>query len=129
MANEKLAQPIIGALENDVSEIYAHDDSIVDIPLPVPPPTALVDAAIDLFSQMVIDQPVKIQESAFALIAASISDPALIRNAGRKAALTSNIVIALSLALPNQGHRGLRGVTQSERVRTLILDVLKVIAK
>ena len=121
-----MAQPIIGALENDVSELYAYGDATVDLPLPVPPTTALIDAAIDLFSQMVIDQPTKIQESAFTLIAASIGDGNLARNVSRKAAVTNNIVIALSKALPSQSYRGLKSVMESERARTMVLEVLKV---
>lgn len=96
------------------------------MPLPVSPTTALVDSAIDLFSQMVLDQPVKIQESAFAQIAACISDTALLRNNGRKAAVTNNIVIALSKAFANPTNRGLKGISQSGRVRTLVLDILQV---
>jgi len=119
-------QPVIGALENDISEAYSHGGEVIEMPLPVPPATALVDAAIDLFSQMIVDQPVKIQESAFALIAASIGDGNLVRNGGRKAAITNNIVIALSQALPSYGYKGLRGVNESERVRSLILEILKV---
>ena len=126
MADEKVAQPIIGALENDVSEMYSHGERITEMPLPVPPATALVDAAIDLFSLMVIDQPVKIQESAFALIAASVGDGNLVRNAGRKAAVTNNIVIALSQALPSHAYRGFKGVNESDRLRNLILEILKV---
>ena len=123
---EKLAQPIIGALENDVSEMYSYGEKITEIPLPVPPATALVDAAIDLFSHMVIDQPVKIQESAFALIAASVGDGNLVRNAARKAAVINNIVIALCQALPTRAYRGFKGVNESEGVRSLILEILKV---
>jgi hypothetical protein len=96
------------------------------MPLPVSPTTALVDSAIDLFSQMVLDQPVKIQESAFAQIAACISDTALMRNNGRKAAVTNNIVIALSKAFASPTNRGLKGISQSGRVRTLVLDILQV---
>lgn len=125
-ADQKIAQPVIGALENDISEVYSHGGEIIEMPRPVPPATALVDAAIDLFSQMVTDQPVKIQESAFALIAASIGDGNLVRNGGRKAAITNNTVIALSQALPTHGHKGLRGMNESERVRSLILEILKV---
>ena len=124
-ADQMISRPIIGALENDVSEIYSHGEEIIEMPLPVPPVTALVDAAIDIFSQMIIDQPVKIQESAFALIAASISD-GIVRNAARKAAVTNNIVIALSQALASHTFRGLKDVMESERVRSIILEVLKV---
>ena len=96
------------------------------MPLPVPPMTALVDAAIDLFSNLVIDQPVKIQESAFAQIAACISDISLTRNIGRKVAVTNNIIIAISRAFSKLTPRGFKAVSQNERVRSLILDVLQV---
>ena len=96
------------------------------MPLPVSPTTALVDSAIDLFSRMVLDQPVKIQESAFAQIAACISDTTLSRNAGRKAAVTNNIVIALSKAFGSPTNRVLKGIGQPGRVRTLVLDILQV---
>lgn len=98
----------------------------LEMPLPMSPATALVDAAIDLFSQMVLDQPIKIQESAFAQIAACVSETALPRNAGRKAAVTNNIVIALSKAFAGSTHRGFKGVGQSERAKSLILDLLQV---
>jgi HEAT repeat-containing protein 5 len=93
---------------------------------PVPPSTALVDAAIDLFSQMVLDQPMKIQESAFTHIAARLGDPSLARNAGRKAAVTINVVIALSKALSKLTSRSFK-VNYSERVTSSILDVLHVL--
>jgi HEAT repeat-containing protein 5 len=124
-ADRQLA-PIMGALENDITQIYGYAGESIEVPLPVPPMTALVDSAIDLFSQMVLDQPVKIQESAFAQIAACISDITLSRNAGRKAAVTNNIVIALSKAFTSPTNRGLKGISRSGRVRTLVLDILQV---
>jgi hypothetical protein len=90
------------------------------------PATALVDAGIDLFSLLILDQPVKIQESAFAQIAACLSDASLARNAGRKAAVTNNIVIALSKAFAGSPHRRFKGIGQSERVKFLVLDILQV---
>jgi HEAT repeat-containing protein 5 len=97
------------------------------MPSPVPPSTALVDAAIDLFSQMVLDQPMKIQESAFTHIAARLGDPSLARNAGRKAAVTINVVTALSKALSKLTNRSFKDVNYSERVTSSILDVLHVL--
>ena len=75
---------------------------------------------------MVLDQPVKIQESALAQIAACISDTALSRNAGRKAAVTNNIAIALSKAFSLSTNRGLKGLGQNERIKPLIVDILQV---
>ena len=123
---DKQLVPIIGALENDITEIYGYAGETTEMPLPVSPTTALVDSAIDLFSQMVLDQPVKIQESAFTQIAACVSHTTLSRNTGRKAAVTNNIVIALSKAFANPTNRGLKGIGQPGRVRTLVLDILQV---
>ena len=117
---------ILGSLENDVSQIYSNGGQITEMPLPVPSATALVDSAIDLFSIMVFDQPIKIQESAFAQIAASLGEPLLTRNAGRKAAVTKNVTFAVSKALNGLNNRLSRGIGQSDRVKTLLLDILKV---
>jgi len=118
--------PVLGSLENDVSQIYSHGSQITEMPLPVPSATALVDSAIDLFSLMVFDQPLKIQESAFAQIAASLGNPLLGRNPGRKAAITKNVAIAISKALNGISNRLAREIGQSLRVKALLLDVLKV---
>ena len=96
------------------------------MPVPMSSPTALVDAAIDLFSQMVLEQPLKIQESAFAQIAACLSDPRLARHLGRRAAVTNNIVIALSKALACSTPRSLKVIGEGGRVRSLIIDILQV---
>jgi hypothetical protein len=122
----KSFEPIIGSLENDTSQIYSHAGEFAEMPLPVPPATALVDAAIDLFSQMVLDQPSKIQESTFAQIAASLGDTTLTRNLGRRAAITNNIAIALSKALSSTAPVGLKSLSRSERAVSLMLDVLHV---
>ena len=106
--------------------IYSHEGRNVDIPLSPPPPTALVDAAIDLFSQLVLEQPLRIQESAFAQLATCISDSAHFRNIGRRNALIANVVTAISKAVPVLIHRSAKRVGGSDRVRSLILDVLQV---
>lgn len=126
MTDRKLSQPIIGALENDVSQLFGHGGRSTEAPLSVPPATALVDAAVDLFSRMVFEQPVKIQESAFAQIAACISDSSLARNPSRKAAITKNVVFAISRALANPISRNIKAFGRNDRSRSLILDVLQV---
>jgi HEAT repeat-containing protein 5 len=122
----QVGMSVLGSLENDVSQIYCYGSQITEIPLPVPSATALVDSAIDLFSLMVFDQPLKIQESAFAQIAASLGEPLLGRNPGRKAAITKNVAIAVSKALNGMSSRLAREIGQSVRVKTLLLDILKV---
>jgi hypothetical protein len=43
-----------------------------------------------------------------------------------KRAVINNIVITLSQDLPTHAYRGFKGVNESERVRSLILEILKV---
>jgi HEAT repeat-containing protein 5 len=121
-----LLKPIIGALENDMTHLYCYAGNVTSVPAPVPPATGVVDAAIELFFHVVLDQPLKIQESAFAQIAACISDNSLVRNPGRKIAIMNNIVIALSRAFSISSLRAFGGVGHSERIRSLIIDVLQV---
>ena len=91
------------------------------------PATTLVDAAIDHFSQSLFEQPTKIQESAVSQIAACIGDTALAKNAGRRAAVVSNIVIALSKAISTLTTRTINDVRQNERVVSPLQEVLQVI--
>lgn len=121
-----MSEPIIGSLENDTSSIYNSAGDFSEMPTPVPPSTALVDAAIDLFSQIVSDQPLKIQDSAFSQITACLGNSLLSRNAGRKRAITYNILIALSKALSNLAQRGNKHMLQSNRVTSSIFDILHV---
>jgi HEAT repeat-containing protein 5 len=92
----------------------------------MPPATALVDAAIDLFSSLVLEQPLKIQESAFAQLATCISESSVSKNSIGKLAVTANIVTAISKAIPTVAHRAAKCLGQNKRVMTLILDVLQV---
>jgi len=121
-----LAQPIIGALENDISSLYNSSGDFTETPTPAPSSTALVDAAIDLFSQVVAEQPSKIQDSAFAHTTACLGNSLLSRNLGRKRAVTYNVVIALSKALANLAPRAIKDMNQSNRGTSSILDTLHV---
>jgi hypothetical protein len=121
-----LSEPIIGAVENDPTSIYNSTGVFTEVPTPVPHSTALVDAAIDLFSQIISDQPLKIQDSAFSQITACLGNSLLSRNVGRKRAITYNILIALSKALSNLAQRGNKHMLQSNRVTSSIFDILHV---
>jgi len=123
---EKAIEPIIGSLEFDASQIYSKAGENTEMPIPVPAPTALVDNAIDLFSYLVLEQPAKIQESAFAQIAAHLADSSSTRNPTRKLATTNNIVVALSKALSRASQSGSKSFTQSSRVTGMISDILNV---
>jgi len=126
-SNWKLTEPIVGAIEHDTTHLYCHAGDALDIPQPPPPPTALVDAAIELFSISVFDQPVKIQESAFAQIAACFSSGSFSKHAGRKAAAMNNIGIAISKSLSNPMMSNLKNVVaQIGLVKVMLFDTLKV---
>lgn len=127
VANDvQLAEPIIGALENDTSSIYSFSVDSTEMPTPAPPSTALVDAAIDLFSQIVSGQPLKIQDSAFAHTTACLGNSLLSRNAGRKRAVVYNVVIALAKAMSTLVPPGNKDMGQSNRVTSSILETLHV---
>ena len=96
------------------------------MPTPAPPSTALVDAAIELFSQVVSGQPLKIQDSAFAHTTACLGNSLLSRNAGRKRAVVYNIVIALAKAMSNLVPPGNKDMAKSNRLTSSILDTLHV---
>ena len=127
LANDaQLAEPIIGALENDTSAIYSFSGESTEMPTPAPPSTALVDTAIDLFSQVVSGQPLKIQDSAFAHTTACLGNSLLSRNPGRRRAVVHNVVIALAKAMSNLLPPGNKDMGQSNRVTSSILDTLHV---
>jgi HEAT repeat-containing protein 5 len=119
-------EPVVGALEHDPNDLYKYAGETIEIPAPAPSRTALVDSAIDLFAQTLFDQPVKIQESAVSQIATSLSESALARNFGRRTAVRTNTVIALSKAMFNLGPRATNSVTQSERLNSSLVEVLHV---
>jgi len=80
-----------------------------------------------LFSISVFDQPAKIQESAFAQIAACFSSGSFSRHAGRKAAAMNNIGIAISKSLsspPTSNSKNVIG--QIGLVKVMLFDTLKV---
>lgn len=72
-----------------------HDCSV----LPDPPTTEVVNAGINLFAVTLPLQAPKVQESSVEQIATLLAAQSLVRNPGRKAAMTVNIAVALLHAL------------------------------
>lgn len=94
-----------------------------------PPDTAVVDASIQLFSQLLPIQDAQSASRVLGQLAESVKSPKLERNSGRKAAVTVNAVIALVLALrtANTSHqRRTREVLGSSQVTSVISTFLKV---
>ena len=122
-----MTELIIGGLENDPNDLYKYAGESIEMPSPVPTGTAFVDAAIDLFSQTLLDQPLKIQESAISQIATSLSETSNARSLGRKTIIRTNIIIALSKAMSNLTVRGVNVLIKSERLTSSLVEVIHVL--
>ena len=86
--------PILGAREHDSVYIDAQDHGGAE-ELPDPPATQVVNSAISLFATALPLQSPKVQEGALEQLATCLSSSSLHRNPGRKAAVTTNIALAL----------------------------------
>ncbi|EFQ97253.1 HEAT repeat protein [Nannizzia gypsea CBS 118893] len=93
-----LTTPMCHAREHDSILLYYAKNLNADY-LPDPPPTEVVNSAIELFSVTLPLQNPKVQESSVEQIATMLSSHSLNRNPGRKAAMTANIAIALLYTL------------------------------
>lgn len=92
---DQLEQPIMGAIEHDSMQAYRKSARSLEMPLPVPPATSLVDATLELFSQLFPMQAAPLQESLLETLITSVRSPKLDKNPGRKMAVLVNAVIAL----------------------------------
>ncbi|KAF7731917.1 hypothetical protein EC973_007748 [Apophysomyces ossiformis] len=101
---ELLERPIIGSVELDSIYSYttfAFDGGKLQIPKPVTPSTAYVDASIELFATLFPSQPPPVQESTFEHIAKIVKDNKLEKNSPKRAAILVNVVVALLGAFKN----------------------------
>ncbi|KAM5475173.1 hypothetical protein MauCBS54593_001649 [Microsporum audouinii] len=96
--DSSLTTPMCNAREHDSILLYFSKNINSDY-LPDPPPTEVVNSAIELFSVTLPLQNPKVQESSVEQIATMLSTHSLNRNLGRKAAMTVNIAIALLYTL------------------------------
>lgn len=96
--DQTLLSPIGTAAENDPTCCYlntAQDEE----DLPSPAATGAVDAAISAFGLCLPLQAPRVQDSILEQIASSLGAPALQKDLARKAAITANVTLALSVAL------------------------------
>ncbi|KAI1964676.1 hypothetical protein LOZ58_001363 [Ophidiomyces ophidiicola] len=96
--NSALMSPICQGREHDSVLLYSSK-YIRHGSLPDPPTTEVVNAAIQLFATTLPLQAAKVQESSVEQIATLLASQSLIRNPGRKAAMTVNVAVALLYAL------------------------------
>ncbi|KAG5930409.1 hypothetical protein E4U42_001656 [Claviceps africana] len=96
--DDLLKSPVCGSLEHDASMLYVSrvDDLCV---FPDPPATEVVNNAIQLFAFAFPLTPAKVQESILEQIKTFASAGLLQRDAGRKAAITVNVALAILSSL------------------------------
>ncbi|KAG6040878.1 hypothetical protein E4U41_006790 [Claviceps citrina] len=89
-----LKSPICGSLEHDAAMLYVgRADDLC--PFPDPPATEVVNNAIQLFAFAFPLTPAKVQESVLEQIKTFASAGILQRDAGRQAAITVNVALAI----------------------------------
>ncbi len=127
----QLRRPILGACEHDPLSVCQSTliNSEHYIPEPAPPSTAVVDAAITLFSQLL---PLQDSSSSAKIIGSMVEltrSNKFEKNLGRKAAVFVNSAVALVLALRVAGSLGTgrsRESLGSGHVTGLLSSFLKV---
>lgn len=134
-----LERPVIGSTELDPIYVYttfATEDSSgqqqqLQMPRPVAPSTAYVDASIELFATLFPSQPPPVQESTFEHIASIVKDTRLEKNSPKRAAVLVNVTVALLGAFKNmmsssykKRMAGLEGGIPTSRATQLVQEIL-----
>ena len=122
-----ILSPICGAREHDSVYMHLVDRTGIE-ELPDPPTTEVVNSAIAMFSMALPLQEPKVQESTLEQLSLYLSAKSLIRDPGRKAAITVNISLALLGALKvTQGETpAISGSLKSNAVAQCLDDLLRV---
>ncbi|KZW00275.1 clathrin-coated vesicle protein [Exidia glandulosa HHB12029] len=94
-----ITTPVIGSLEHDTSVLWKSSRQATSCPEPAPPATAVVDAAIELFSQLLPLQDPSLCSKTVSQLVDGCRSPKLERNVGRKTAVFVNATTAVMLAL------------------------------
>lgn len=122
---------IIGAGEHDPIILYTAPFDTKEYALPVPPPTAAVDAGIELFASLIPYQKRDIQIAAFEKLLSYSRSTRLEKNPGRRMAIQANICTAilgtLRMAMHSTNQRtpgGFNNDRLTTAIRTLLLDNL-----
>jgi HEAT repeat-containing protein 5 len=92
-----------------------------------PPPTQVVNAAIDLFAVVLPLQPAKVQESSLEQLALLLSRP-YSREPGRKSALRVNVATALlcTLVVANRETKNSPGKLATSSIEKILADIIQV---
>lgn len=123
--------PVLGALEHDATALYALAATSVDpyrilpgAPQPMPPGTAEIDAAAELFAALFAFQPRDLQIGTSEFLLAAQRRPALDKQPGRRIAVLVNSVVALLGAVRTAAHHPHRASGfANERVNAAIKGV------
>jgi HEAT repeat-containing protein 5 len=92
-----------------------------------PPPTEVINAAIDLFAVVLPLQPPKVQESSLEQLAILLSLP-YTREPGRKAALRINVATAIlaGLVVANRETEFSSGKLATSSIEKITVDIIQV---
>lgn len=126
----QLRRPVLGALEHDPLALF-QSSSDIDYPVfePAPPVTAVVDSAIDLFTQLLPLQDLNSTTRTISQLLESLKSPRLEKNAGRKSAVVINAAVAIVQALRNattHHFRQAKDTFGSTQVTSLLATFLRV---
>lgn len=131
-------RPVLGAAEHDPLVLYARNRNPAattsELPLPPPPATGMVDAALQLFAALLPYQDSTTQVSSLETLLSYCRSSKLEKNPGRRMAIQVNACIgvlgALRMAMqggPSAGGRrpaGFNNVRLSTAMREIIRDAL-----
>ncbi|ESK97884.1 clathrin-coated vesicle protein [Moniliophthora roreri MCA 2997] len=122
-----LRKPVLGGCEHDPLSLCQIRDSSTDYQLvePPPPATSVVDAAIELFAQLLPLQDLASNSRTITQLLESVRSPKFDKNIGRKVAVSINASIAIVLALRNATTPQARDTLGSAQITGLLAPFLK----
>ncbi|KAL0960465.1 hypothetical protein HGRIS_005508 [Hohenbuehelia grisea] len=130
--DDLLRKPILGACEHDALSVCQAKlvDTVHNLPEPPPPATAVVDASVELFAQLLPLQDVSSTIKILSVMIDSVRSSKFEKNLGRKAAVSINAAVALVLALRHSSSSGqevsrAKGTLGSAQVTSLLSTFLK----
>ena len=128
IVTSQITTPVLGSLEHDTSLLWRPFKFGQMWPEPAPPATAVVDAAITLFSQLLPLQDPSLCTKTVTQLAEGCRSPRLERNIGRKTAVFVNATTAIMLALRVAGSGAQRQAKEtfgSQQVSSTLTELLK----
>jgi HEAT repeat-containing protein 5 len=121
-----VSSPICRAWEHDSLHLYLLESHVSSLEAD-PPPTQVINAAIDLFAVALPLQPPKVQESSLEQLAMLLSRP-YSREPGNKAALRINVATAIlcALVVANRETRFPPGRLATSSIEKIAADIVQV---